>query len=97
VVFVANGFTAPRPPDSDDFARLATDERGYLQMDANQMTNFSAFSPAARSRAGPVHLVQVCWTPGSHCRHWTIPDALKISTAEWGFRQSASCNLTDKG
>jgi glutamate synthase (NADPH/NADH) small chain len=59
VVFVAYGFTAPRPPDSDDFARLATDERGYLQLDANQMTNFSGVFAGGSITSGPVHLVQV--------------------------------------
>jgi len=59
VVFVAFGFTAPRPPDSDDFARLRTDERGYLQLDANLMTNFPGVFAGGSIARGPVPLVQV--------------------------------------
>jgi glutamate synthase (NADPH/NADH) small chain len=59
VVFVAYGFTAPRLPDSDDFARLSTDGRGYLQVDANQMTNFTGVFAGGSIVRGPVPLVEV--------------------------------------
>lgn len=59
VVFVAYGFTAPRPPDSDDFARLVTNEQGHLQLDANLMTNFPGVFAGGSIARGPVPLVQV--------------------------------------
>ena len=59
VVFVAYGFTAPRLPDSDDFAKLVTEERGYLKLDANQMTNFPGVFAGGSIARGLVHLVQV--------------------------------------
>ncbi len=59
VVFVAYGFTAPRLPESDDFARLTTDGRGYLQLDANQMTNFPGVFAGGSIVRGPVPLVEV--------------------------------------
>ena len=69
VVFVAYGFTAPRLPESDDFARLLTDGRGYLQLDANQMTNFTGVFAGGSIARGPVPLLQV------------VQDARKASTA----------------
>jgi len=59
VVFVAYGFTAPRLPDSDDFARLSVDGRGYLQVDANQMTSFTGVFAGGSIVRGPVPLVAV--------------------------------------
>ena len=59
VVFVAYGFVARRLPDSDDFALLVTDKRGYLQLDADQMTNFPGVFAGGSIVRGPVHLVQV--------------------------------------
>lgn len=59
VVFVAYGFTAPPLPDSDDFARLVTNERGHLQLDANQMTNFPGVFAGGSIARGPVPLAQV--------------------------------------
>ena len=59
VVFVAYGFTAPKLPNSDDFARLATNERGYLILDENRMTNFPGVFAGGSIARGPVPLVQV--------------------------------------
>jgi glutamate synthase (NADPH/NADH) small chain len=58
-VFVAYGFTAPRLPDSDDFARLSVDGHGCLQVDANQMTNFPGVFAGGSIVHGPAPLVQV--------------------------------------
>jgi glutamate synthase (NADPH/NADH) small chain len=60
VVFVAHGFTAPQLPPSDDFARLAVDARGHLQVDAEHMTNLpGVFAGGAilRGTAAMVELV----------------------------------------
>jgi glutamate synthase (NADPH/NADH) small chain len=60
VVFVAHGFTAPQLPGSDDFARLAVDARGHLQVDAEHMTNLpGVFAGGAilRGTAAMVELV----------------------------------------
>lgn len=59
VVFVAFGFTAPKPPPSDDFARLATNERGYLIVDENLMTSLPGVFAGGSIARGPVPLVQV--------------------------------------
>ena len=59
VVFVAYGFTAPKLPASDDFALLATNERGYLILDENRMTNFPGVFAGGSIARGPVPLVQV--------------------------------------
>ena len=59
VVFVAFGFTAPKPPASDDFARLATNERGYLIVDDNLMTSLPGVFAGGSIARGPVPLVQV--------------------------------------
>jgi len=58
IVFVAFGFTAPQLPDSDDFARLATNAHGYLQLDENQMTNFPGVFAGGSIARGPAPLVQ---------------------------------------
>jgi len=58
-VFVAYGFTAPRLPDSDDFARLSVDGRGCLQVDANRMTNFPGVFAGGSIVRGPAPLVEV--------------------------------------
>lgn len=59
VVFVAYGFTAPRLPQSDDFAKLEVDARGHLQVDANGMTNFPGVFAAGAIIRGPSPLVEV--------------------------------------
>jgi glutamate synthase (NADPH/NADH) small chain len=59
VVFVAYGFTVPRLPDSDDFARLSRDGRGCLQVDANQMTNFPGVFASGSIVRGPAPLSDV--------------------------------------
>ena len=59
VVFVAFGFTAPKLPDSDDFARLATNDRGYLILDENQMTHFPGVFAGGSIARGPIPLSQV--------------------------------------
>jgi glutamate synthase (NADPH/NADH) small chain len=60
VVFVAHGFTAPQLPRSDDFARLAVDARGHLQVNADHLTNLpGVFAGGAilRGTAAMVELV----------------------------------------
>jgi glutamate synthase (NADPH/NADH) small chain len=60
VVFVAHGFKAPQLPRSDDFARLETDARGHLQVNAEHMTNLpGVFAGGAilRGTAAMVELV----------------------------------------
>ena len=60
VVFVAFGFKAPQLPGSDDFARLAVNERGHLQVDGEHMTNLpGVFAGGAilRGTAAMVELV----------------------------------------
>ena len=59
VIFVAYGYTAPRPPNSDDFAKLVINERGYLQVDEHQMTSFPGVFAGGSIARGPVHLVEV--------------------------------------
>jgi glutamate synthase (NADPH/NADH) small chain len=59
VVFVAYGFTVPRLPDSDDFAKLSLDGRGCLQVDANQMTNFPGVFASGSIVRGPASLSDV--------------------------------------
>ncbi len=59
VVFVAFGFTSPKLPDSDDFARLATNDQGYLELDENQMTSIPGVFAGGSIARGPVPLVQV--------------------------------------
>ena len=59
VVFVAFGYTAPKLPASDDFALLATNERGYLILDDNRMTNLPGVFAGGSITRGPVPLVQV--------------------------------------
>jgi glutamate synthase (NADPH/NADH) small chain len=59
VVFVAFGFTAPKLPASDDFALLATNERGYLIVDENRMTSLPGVFAGGSIARGPVPLVQV--------------------------------------
>ena len=59
VVFVAYGFTVPRLPDTDDFARLAVDGRGCLAVDANQMTNFPGVFASGSIVRGPAPLTDV--------------------------------------
>jgi len=59
VVFVAFGYTAPKLPDSDDFALLATNERGYLILDESRMTNLPGVFAGGSVARGPVPLVQV--------------------------------------
>ena len=58
IVFVAFGFTAPQLPDSDDFARLATNAQGYLRLDDNQMTSFPGVFAGGSIARGPAPLVQ---------------------------------------
>ena len=58
-VFVAYGYKAPQPPASDDFARLDRNERGYLKLDWNRMTNLPGVFAGGSIVRGPVHLVQV--------------------------------------
>lgn len=60
VVFVAYGFTAPKLPQTDDFALLATDGRGCLVVDENRMTNFPgvfAGGSIVRGSASLCHVV----------------------------------------
>ena len=60
VVFVAHGFKAPQLPRSDDFARLETDARGHLQVNAEHRTNLpGVFAGGAilRGTAAMVELV----------------------------------------
>lgn len=59
IVFVAYGFTAPRLPDAEDFARLKTDERGRVVVDADQMTNLPGVFAGGSIVHGPVPLVEV--------------------------------------
>ena len=59
VVFVAYGYTAPKLPDSDDFALLATNERGYLILDENRMTNLPGVFAGGSVARGPVPISQV--------------------------------------
>ena len=59
VVFVAYGFTVPRLPDSDDFAKLSLDGRGCLQVDANRMTNFPGVFASGSIVRGPAFLSDV--------------------------------------
>lgn len=59
VVFVAYGFTAPRLPNTDDFARLEKDGQGHLVVDANQMTNIPGVFAGGSIVHGPVPLVEV--------------------------------------
>lgn len=59
VVFVAYGFTAPRLPQSDDFAKLDVDARGHLQVDAEGMTNFPGVFAGGAIIRGPLPLVDV--------------------------------------
>jgi len=62
VVFVAYGFTVPRLPDSDDFAKLSLDGRGCLQVDANRMTNFPGVFASGSIVRGPAFLSDVVRT-----------------------------------
>jgi glutamate synthase (NADPH/NADH) small chain len=60
VVIVGYGFKAPQLPQSDDFARLAVDARGHLQVDADHMTSLpGVFAGGAilRGTAAMVELV----------------------------------------
>lgn len=60
VVFVAYGFTAPKLPQTDDFALLAMDGRGCLTVDENKMTNFPgvfAGGMVVRGSASLCHVV----------------------------------------
>jgi glutamate synthase (NADPH/NADH) small chain len=59
VVFVAFGYTAPKLPTSDDFALLATNERGYLILDQNRMTNLPGVFAGGSITRGPVPIVEV--------------------------------------
>lgn len=59
IVFVAFGFTAPRLPAAEDFGELSTDERGYVQLDAQRMTNLPGVFAGGSIVRGPVHLVDV--------------------------------------
>ncbi len=59
VVFVAYGFTAPQLPASDDFAKLESDSRGQLKVDANHMTNLRGVFAGGAIIRGPVPLVEV--------------------------------------
>jgi glutamate synthase (NADPH/NADH) small chain len=58
-VFVAYGFTAPKLPDSDDFARLAADNLGRLVVDENRMTNFPGVFAGGSIVRGPAPLSDV--------------------------------------
>lgn len=61
VIFVAYGYTAPKLPDSDDFALLATNERGYLILDENRMTNLPGVFAGGSITRGPAPISQaVC-------------------------------------
>jgi len=60
VVFVAYGFTAPKLPQTDDFATLATDGRGRLMVDQQRMTNLPgvfAGGSIVRGSASLCHVV----------------------------------------
>jgi glutamate synthase (NADPH/NADH) small chain len=60
VVVVAFGFKAPPLPQSDDFAKLETDARGHLKVNADHMTNLpGVFAGGAilRGTAAMVELV----------------------------------------
>jgi glutamate synthase (NADPH/NADH) small chain len=59
VVLVAYGFTAPRLPQSDDFARLDVDARGLVRVDENLMTNLPAVFAGGAIIRGPLPLVEV--------------------------------------
>ena len=59
VVLVAFGFTAPRLPNSDDFAALALDEHGRVAIDANWMTNLPKVFAGGAIVRGPVPLSDV--------------------------------------
>jgi glutamate synthase (NADPH/NADH) small chain len=60
VVLVACGFTPPRLTRVDEFAELGVDERGYLMVDVNQMTNLpGVFAGGSIVRGGNVPLVEV--------------------------------------
>ena len=58
LVFVAYGFTAQKPPNSDDFARLQTNQQGHLQLDGNLMTNLPGVFAGGSIAHGPVPLFQ---------------------------------------
>ncbi len=59
IVFVAYGFTAPRLPVTDDFARLEKDGQDRLVVDENQMTNLPGVFAGGSIVHGPVPLVEV--------------------------------------
>jgi glutamate synthase (NADPH) small chain len=59
IVFVAFGFTAPKLPASDDFARLDVDERGGVRVDADQMTSFPGVFAGGSIVRGPAPLADV--------------------------------------
>jgi glutamate synthase (NADPH/NADH) small chain len=59
VVLVAYGFTAPKLPDRDDFARLVVDGRGFIQVNADQMTNFPGVFAGGSIVRGPAPLSEV--------------------------------------
>ena len=59
VVFVAYGFTAPKLPQTDDFALLSTDGRGFLTVDGNGMTNFPGVFAGGSIVRGPASLCDV--------------------------------------
>jgi glutamate synthase (NADPH) small chain len=59
VVFVAYGFTAPRLPQSDDFAKLEVDARGQLRVNADYMTNLPGVFGGGAIIRGPLPLVEV--------------------------------------
>jgi len=60
VVFVAYGFTAPKLPPGDDFAKLSVDGRGQLIVDARRMTNLpGVFAGGSVVRGGAAPLSEV--------------------------------------
>ncbi len=59
VVFVAYGFTAPKLPESDDFAELDVDGRGGIVVDQDQMTNLPGVFAGGSIVRGPAPLSDV--------------------------------------
>ncbi|HVZ63085.1 MAG TPA: FAD-dependent oxidoreductase [Lacunisphaera sp.] len=58
-VFVAYGFKAPQLPQSDDFARLALDARGHLEVTAEHMTNLPAVFAGGAILRGTATMVEL--------------------------------------
>lgn len=59
VVLVAYGFTAPRLPQSDDFARLDLDECGHLRVNSDAMTDLPGVFAGGSIVRGPAPLCEV--------------------------------------